>query len=172
MGDACISLIQFDHEYKKDYSAIDLEDAEGLNSDTYQPRGRTALLDAIGKTISDTKSRLKDDDVDVVIVITTDGLENASLEYRLSDIQKLIKNCEEELGWKFLYLAADDCSFAQHDDFSVRYERAVKSGRSNEAHEYASNLMSKKLGLYRRSRNEKDLEFTKQERDNVEDLDC
>ena len=34
-----------------------------------------------------------------------------------------------------------------------------------------SDLMSKKIGLYRQIRNEKDLDFKKQERDKVEDLD-
>ena len=119
----------------------------------------------------DAKSRLKNSDADVVMVITTDGMENASREWRLSDVRKMIKDCEETLGWKFLYLAADDASFNQHSDFGMNRGRSVKTGRGSRAHEYASDIMSAKLGLYRQTRKEADLDFTEKERQEAEKLD-
>ena len=83
----------------------------------------------------------------------------------------MIKECEEELGWKFLYLAADDASFSQHESFGLNYQRSVKTGRGERAHEHASKLMSDKLGLYRLTRDEKDLYFSESERREADKLD-
>jgi len=79
-GKAAISLIQFDDQYEINYVAADIQDAKDLNGDTYQPRGMTALLDAIGRTIVSIKERRSTSEQtdDVVVVITTDGMENAS----------------------------------------------------------------------------------------------
>ncbi len=65
------------------------------------PRGSTALLDAIGKTIEDL-----DTDRDVVFVIITDGDENASKTYKYEAINKMIQNLTKE-GWKFIFLGAN-----------------------------------------------------------------
>ena len=50
-GEAKLSLILFDHEYQVVHQAVDIQQVEPLNQDTYVPRGSTALLDAVGKTI-------------------------------------------------------------------------------------------------------------------------
>ena len=81
-GEAKISLIQFDNEYEVNYEGIDIQKAEDLNATTYMPRASTALNDAIGRTITNMKVRLKETNEKVVVVITTDGMENASVEFR------------------------------------------------------------------------------------------
>ena len=48
-GEAKLSLILFDHEYQVVHQAVDIQQVEPLNQDTYVPRGSTALLDAVGK---------------------------------------------------------------------------------------------------------------------------
>ena len=48
----------------------------------------------------------------------TDGLENASREYKLNDIKKLIKKCEDD-DWNFIYLAANQDAFAVGSSFGV-----------------------------------------------------
>jgi len=52
-------LIQLDDEYEVHYTAIDIQEVMDLTEETYQPRGMTALLDAIGRTIVSTKKRLE-----------------------------------------------------------------------------------------------------------------
>lgn len=170
-GKALVSLFQFNTRYEVNFTGVDLMSVNLLNTDTYVPRAGTALLDAIGKTIVDTKERTKNDDSDVVIVITTDGLENSSVVYRLSQVRKMINKCENELGWKFLYLAADDASFDQRENFGFNHARSVKTGRGERAHAHAAKMMSDKLGLYRLSGNEKDLHFTDKERLEADKLD-
>lgn len=66
----------------------------------YAPKGGTPLYDAIASVISDETTG-----VPTLVVVLTDGFENASREHRLADIQTLIKKQEDE-GWTFTYLMA------------------------------------------------------------------
>lgn len=130
-----ISLIQFDHEYQQNYEAIPIEDAKYLNNDNYTPRGSTALLDAIGKTIKNTSRRIKKlDDKDkpgkVFIVIITDGYENSSSQYSYKEINKMIRKKEDKKKWEFVYLGAGQDAIMEGEKFGVRKERAMMFKKS------------------------------------------
>ena len=95
-GDATLSLVQFDDEYEVVHDAKNLAKVPALNARTFVPRGCTALLDAIGRTIVATGARLDalseaDRPNQVLFVILTDGLENASQEFSSKKIMKMIK---------------------------------------------------------------------------------
>lgn len=169
-GKARVTLIQFDDQYEVNYEGIDIAEAKELNAQTYEPRGMTALNDAIGRTIVCMKTRLKDSADSVIVVITTDGLENASSEFSAKQIKKMIKECEDVLGWKFIYLAADDASFDEHARMGMNEGRSFKTGRGRKGYGNASSILSAKLGLYRISGCEEDLDFTPKERRDAEDL--
>jgi len=170
-GKAAMTLIQFDDQYEVNYQGVDIQDAKDLNATTYEPRGMTALNDAIGRTILNMKKRLKDTKNNVVVVITTDGMENASVEFRRSQIREMIRDCEENLGWKFMYLAADDASFDEHEDMGMHRGRSFKTGRGRRGYDNAAKLMSAKMAGWRGSSDEADLDFTEKERKDAEDLD-
>src|SRR6266487_1756585 len=57
-GQARLTLVQFDHLYEPLYQGLDIRDAKALDQTTFVPRGSTALLDAIGRTIKATGDRL------------------------------------------------------------------------------------------------------------------
>lgn len=106
------SLVLFDHQYTKHFDAIPLNDTPEINTSVYVPRGLTALLDAIGKTVTDlgvTLDNLSEDDKPekVIIVIMTDGQENNSREYTPAQIKELIKTQEDSYNWSFMYLSSD-----------------------------------------------------------------
>jgi hypothetical protein len=169
-GEAKISLIQFDDQYEVNYEGVDIQDAKELNAQTYEPRGMTALNDAIGRTIVSMKKRLKNTKDNVVVVITTDGMENASSEFSRSQIREKIKECEEKLGWKFMYLAADDASFEEYEDMGMQPGRAFKTGRGRRGYDNAAKVMSCKMAMFRGSGVEADLDFSEQERKDADDL--
>jgi len=169
-GEAKISLIQFDDQYEVNYEGIDIQKAEDLNATTYMPRASTALNDAIGRTITNMKVRLKDTNDNVVVVITTDGMENASVEYRRSQIREMIKECEKKLGWKFMYLAADDSSFEEYEGMGMQRGRSFKSGRGRRGYDNAAKLMSAKIAGYRAHEMDEYLDFTEKERKDADDI--
>lgn len=82
-GEATITLNQFDDIFEHVLKASRIADAKPLDDRTFVPRGFTALLDAIGRSINETGERLKNMGEDqrpgkVVFVILTDGHENYS----------------------------------------------------------------------------------------------
>lgn len=77
----------------------------------YKPRDLTALLDAIGVTVNSLRKRVKKEDK-AVVVIMTDGYENASTEFTSDQINKLISKLTKKGNWTFVYLGANVDSFA------------------------------------------------------------
>ncbi|MEI6604895.1 MAG: hypothetical protein WCP35_06275 [Verrucomicrobiota bacterium] len=80
---ATFPLILFDHEYLPAHNRVPIHTAVPLTTATYQPRGNTALLDAIGRTIDSLGSALAptpeaERPAKVILAILTDGEENAS----------------------------------------------------------------------------------------------
>lgn len=77
----------------------------------YQPRGWTALYDAIADTITQLETAgLKNDRF--LVIVMTDGLENSSVEYSLQTdgrrrLFDLIKAYEARGNWTFVYLGAN-----------------------------------------------------------------
>lgn len=116
-GDARLTLIQFDDAYEVHVESTLIQDVRQLTAATYQPRGSTALLDAIGRTLHDTDTRLKSLPPEqrpgkVIFAIFTDGMENASHRYSAKHISDLIRLYREEKGWEFLFLAANQDAIA------------------------------------------------------------
>ncbi|MGL5352487.1 MAG: vWA domain-containing protein [Clostridium sp.] len=106
LGDnVIITTILFDDKYEILYNGVNINEAT-LNSENYYVRGCTALLDAIGKTILLVKERKSKGDK-VIFVITTDGMENASCEFRREKIKNMISNQEKKYGWEFLFFGAN-----------------------------------------------------------------
>lgn len=117
-GEAAVSLYQFDNEFIINYEGVDINNIKDLNSRLYIPRGATALLDAMAKSIALTEERLVEKPADkVIFVIITDGQENASKEVNKSQVKELIKrlqktNCgecgqEKGGGWEFVFAGAN-----------------------------------------------------------------
>lgn len=113
-GRATFTLAQFDDVYDVVYENVDLQ---SVGSYHLQPRGVTALLDAIGRTINSTGEYLAGLTEDerpgtVVFVIATDGLENASTEFTKDQIKKLIEQQTNDYSWRFVFLAANQDAIA------------------------------------------------------------
>jgi len=109
-----ISINYFDDFIEKDVVTADIKDIDGIR---IVPRGSTALLDAVGKTIVETGERLaamaeEDRPNRVLIYIITDGQENASREYTLDQIREKITHQREHYAWDFVFLGANIDSFA------------------------------------------------------------
>lgn len=102
-GKILVSLTKFNSgNTEVVYTDKPLSDVQNLTDKTYQPNNGTPLYDAIGKAIA----ALKNTKHEVLFVIITDGEENASVEYKLDGIKKMITE-KEKGGWRFTYLGAN-----------------------------------------------------------------
>ena len=127
-GFAKLTLVLFDDEYLVPISSIPVEEVVSLTDDTYQPRGCTALLDAIGQTIDDLGQRLaelaeKDRPGQIIVAILTDGLENASQRFTWKEIAGKIKNQTDT--WIFLFLGANQDAIATAANLSIAANNAA-----------------------------------------------
>lgn len=112
VGTADITLVRFNHLYTAGPTQP-AQDATHLTVDTYRPDGFTALLDAVGKAIVEAGTRLTANPAEkVVFVIITDGEENASKEYKLDQIKKMIETQQKDWNWQFVFLGANQDAFA------------------------------------------------------------
>ncbi len=126
-GNARLTLIQFDDAYEVPIAARPVQDVPELTAATYIPRGMTALLDAIGRTVKDVDRRLSalpdtEKPGKVILAIFTDGHENASREYTAKHISDLIRLYRDEKGWEFLFLAANQDAIASAGAMSMSAE--------------------------------------------------
>ena len=97
---------------------------EKLNYNFLQPRGSTPLLDAIGLAINELDNDFIQEDEKKVLVIVTDGMENASREYDSKAIKSLIEEKTEQ-GWLIIYLGADHDAILQSRRFGFQYEKSL-----------------------------------------------
>lgn len=82
---------------------MSVRDMPYLSPENYTPNGMTPLFDAVGQVVT-TLSNEKADRY--LVVILTDGEENASKEYKKETIQALIKSKEETDKWTFVFIGA------------------------------------------------------------------
>ena len=108
-GQCQVTLAQFDTVYEVLYSATPVADVPEF---VVEPRGRTALLDATGKFITEIGEQLSALPEDqrpghVICLIMTDGMENASHEWSWDAVQKLTKRQQHQWNWKFIFIGAN-----------------------------------------------------------------
>lgn len=107
-GTALVTLAQFDTIYELVYKNMPVADVPPLQ---LIPRSMTALNDGIGKLVTDVGAELAALSEDqrpglVIVVIMTDGMENASREWTAAQIKDLVKEQETKYGWKFIFLGS------------------------------------------------------------------
>lgn len=117
-GQAEVTTVLFDDQYEKLLDAVDLNEVPEMTSKEYFARGSTALLDAVGRTLMDTAGKMEKDTVcpakrRVIVLIMTDGLENASREYKREAVKSMIEEATDEYGWNFIFMGANIDSVAE-----------------------------------------------------------
>jgi len=153
-GECTVTLVQFDNFYEVNYTAIPVNDVQPLNSETYAPRGTTAMYDAIGKSIMETGNRLakmkEEDRPDkVIVIIQTDGEENASVEFSGETIKKMIKEQEEVYSWEFVFLGANINAKSTAMDIGIQVDKAMSFANSGAGMADALYSISKNVTNYR-----------------------
>lgn len=122
-GNTRVTTILFDHEYEMLYKRKDIDDVNKLTRDEYYVRGSTALLDAIGKTITTLDREI---DNKALFVITTDGMENSSVEFSKSQIKSMIQNH----NWEFIFIGADIDSYSEASQLGIKKSRVANYKKS------------------------------------------
>lgn len=125
-GEATITVAQFDDQdpFEVLIDAVPVREVTDLARDAYQPRGTTPLYDALAAMIArvDARAGAREaaglDEEDQLLVVVTDGLENASREHDRRSVFDMI-TARRQQGWSFLFLGADQDSFASGQSLAM-----------------------------------------------------
>jgi hypothetical protein len=120
-GEAWLTLTMFDTQTYEVCRGVPLREVPEMDSANYVPGGCTALYDAVALSI-----RIADDHLQelgtkpdqVLFVIMTDGLENASREFNQRQVFDMIKD-REQRGYEFVYLGANQDAYAEAQQVGV-----------------------------------------------------
>jgi hypothetical protein len=167
-GEARFTLVQFDDQYELVHRNVPVQSVPPLTRATYVPRGSTALLDAIGRTIVDTGVRLAmlpeaERPEAVIFAVQTDGLENASREFARQQVVEMIRHQEEKYSWQFVFLAADQDAIAEGGRMGFAAGSALDYDKNREGIAAMYDVMSSKVTGVRRGQSRK-VEFDSTDR--------
>lgn len=129
-GEAIVTTVLFDDRFELLHDRINLRGIAPITEQEYYVRGSTALLDAIGKTISKIGNVQKHTDEEeragqVMFVITTDGMENASREFSYDRVRMMIEHQKEKYGWEFIFLGANIDAASTAERFGISKDWAA-----------------------------------------------
>lgn len=139
-----------------------LNKVKPLTNQFLEPRGATPLLDAIGLAIHDLQKNSIQEDEKKVLVIVTDGLENASREYNPDSIRQLIKE-KTENGWLIIYLGADHDAIFQSRRLGFEFEKSLHYSKTDSIDAFKS--VARTIDDYSKGTRSKNIRFTQTERD-------
>ncbi|WP_183098272.1 vWA domain-containing protein [Nocardioides pelophilus] len=151
-GECRVTLAQFDNEYDVVYSDKVLADVPPLD---LQPRGSTALLDAMGRLVTSAGAELAalpEDErpATVIVAVMTDGYENASHEWTHPAIKALVEQQTNDYSWQFLYMGADQDAIEVGVSLGVSAAASVTYGRGKTREAMA--MSAGKVGKLRKDR--------------------
>lgn len=156
-GEVLITTVLFDDKYELLHDRINLQGISPITEREYFVRGSTALLDAVGKTINKIVNVQRHTDKDeqaehVMFVITTDGMENASMEFSYEKVRHMIEHQKNKYGWEFIFLGANIDAVATAERFGISKERATNYNADSEGTLLNYEVISETVSCMRASR--------------------
>lgn len=127
-GECTVSVIQFDHEYRKDYHMTPIAEIMPLTDKTFVPRGSTAYVDALARSITELGETLEampeEERPEIVIfAVITDGMENSSQTYRGPDgrakVRQMIEHQREVYKWQFAFMGSDEGALEHAEEMAI-----------------------------------------------------
>lgn len=162
-GEAYISTILFDDASEVLYDRVPVDKIEPMNDSQYYVRGCTALLDAIGGAIHHISNvhkyaREEDRPEKTFMIITTDGMENASHQYSYDKVKDMVEKAKEKDGWEFLFLGANIDAIEVAGRFGIAKERALNYECDSKGTKLNYSVLANAVSAVRRSKSKAETE--------------
>ena len=154
-GEAFVTTVLFNHNTEILHDRLPVADVPDMTDKDYAVRGCTALLDAVGESVARTdliQKHVREEDrpAKTMVVITTDGLENASSRYTYADVKALIEAHKVE-GWEFVFLGANIDAAEEAQRIGIAPSRAVNFVSDEEGTALNFKTLNKAVGAVRKS---------------------
>ena len=154
-GECLVSVVLFDSEISVLYDRVPISEVPAMTDKEYYTRGCTALLDAMGGAIhhiGNVHQYAREEDVPekTVFVITTDGMENASVRYSAEKVRQMVKHEQDKYGWEFLFLGANIDAVETARRYGLREGHAVRFHNDREGIELNYKVMAETVSSVRK----------------------
>ena len=162
-GEAYVSVVLFDDRSQVLYDRVEIQKVEPMNDKQYYVRGCTALLDAVGSAIhhiGNVHKYAREEDVPekTIMIITTDGMENASRLYTYDKVKRMIERQKERYHWEFMFLGANIDAVKEAGRFGISASRAVRYEHDSVGTKLNYAVVSDVVGCARRAASVEDME--------------
>ena len=153
-GSAILTTVLFDNRYEVLHKCKNIHFVDSITNNEYYTRGMTALLDAVGTAINDTKQSIKNRSENlkpskVIFVITTDGYENSSGEFTQEQDKSMIEEQTNKQDWQFLFLGDNIDAVKTAKDFGINEKYASNYTASGQATSVMFDTLSESVGNFR-----------------------
>jgi len=135
-GTATVTLYEFNTIVEQVYEMYPIADAPELDNENYKPRGRTALHDAISRAVDETAADIatvepSEQPDNVIIVVLTDGKENAS-ETSKDAVRGRVETRQEADNWEFLFIGANQDAVLTAEGMGIEQDRSLTMAHDGE----------------------------------------
>jgi len=167
-ANATLTLVQFDTESTDVvHESMPILEVPDLNHQTFQPRGGTPLLDALGQTIDSTGRTLAaipeaNRPNKVVFVVITDGQENSSHQHTKASVKERIDRQSSQYNWQFVFLGANQDAFDEAGAVGIAMGNAANFAPARMQAAFAATAAN--VASYRRSGNAAKLAYSDDQR--------
>jgi hypothetical protein len=148
-GDATVSLYDFNTGVDLRYETYPIADAPKLTDGNYTPGGRTALHDAIYMGITETAEWINETEAserpdNVIVVVLTDGKENAS-ETHHERVREQVEVRREEYDWEFFFIGANQDAALTAEEMGMDSDRSLNMAHSGDGAQAAYESTSEQI---------------------------
>ena len=152
--DALVSTLLFDNDVEVIHDRLNIKDVPEITSKEYYVRGCTALLDAVGGAIKHISmihkyARKEDIPEKTLFIITTDGMENASILYSYEDVRSMVEHQKSKHGWEFIFLGANIDAAAEASRYGIDSSMAVNYNCDSKGMKISFKVMEDVVRSYR-----------------------
>jgi hypothetical protein len=150
-GKCTVSLYEFDYAYNPVYENVPVKETKDY---VLNPRGATALNDAIGRTINSLGAKYSNMPEDerpgkIFFIVVTDGHENASKEFTAAKIKEMVKHQSDVYNWSFVYLGANQDAVLNGSQLGFNVDNSMTYAASQSGVACMADVLSRKVNTVR-----------------------
>lgn len=151
-GKCSATVVRFDNEVEVLQHGVELQSVRAATHDTFKPRGSTALIDAMGGTIEMVEKQVKSMEPrpdKVMVMILTDGAENASNKFTRESVMANIKRLETTGSWQFVFVGANQDAIKVGQTYGMSAQNCLSYSATPEYQNQTFQCLSANAATYR-----------------------
>lgn len=163
-GRCRFTLVQFNCQDPAEvvHEMAPIQDVPRLTQATFQPRGGTPLLDAMGHLITHTGEKLAampehERPGKVIFAVLTDGIENMSYLHSRDNVFAMVKHQREAYSWHFMFLGADQDAITEARGLGISGECTLSIAKTRQGTRKAFEMTSRAMARFRLAKNDAEL---------------